>query len=178
MDMRSVAGFPGYFVSDDGRLWSTKGPSNQFRKHDAPLHELGSTSVAGHGYRSVRMRDASGVYRSHCIHELVAIAFLGPRPEGSEEIRHLDGDKLNNSASNLRWGTRRDNAADREAHGTHRHGSAHSNAKLNEALVVDIRRRIRAGERQKDIAKELGVNHATLSTANSGRTWAHVQEAS
>lgn len=45
------------------------------------------------------------------VHILVAEAFLGPRPGGMEECRHLDGDKLNNRADNLRWGTRPGNAS-------------------------------------------------------------------
>jgi hypothetical protein len=48
----------------------------------------------------------------------VAEAFHGPRPVGLE-VRHLDGDSLNNAASNLRYGTRTENLLDAVEHGTH-----------------------------------------------------------
>jgi phage FluMu protein Com len=53
------------------------------------------------------------------VHWLVARAFLGPRPDGME-IRHLDGDYQNCTASNLLYGTKSENALDAVQHGTHR----------------------------------------------------------
>lgn len=44
-------------------------------------------------------------------HSLVAEVFIGPRPPGLD-IRHLDGDKLNNHVSNLAYGTRTENMMD------------------------------------------------------------------
>lgn len=49
---------------------------------------------------------------------LVGEAFLGPRPDGLE-TRHLDGNPANNSARNLRYGTKSENAQDRVRHGHH-----------------------------------------------------------
>ena len=37
---------------------------------------------------------------------------------GDVDVRHLDGDKLNNAAENLCWGTRSENNLDAVAHGT------------------------------------------------------------
>ena len=42
---------------------------------------------------------------------LVAFAFIGPRPDGNV-VRHLDGNKDNNRADNLAYGTHQDNADD------------------------------------------------------------------
>lgn len=36
------------------------------------------------------------------IHRLVADAFI-PNPHGFDEVNHLDGNKSNNSVSNLEW---------------------------------------------------------------------------
>lgn len=44
------------------------------------------------------------------------MTFLGPRPSGME-VCHSDGNKLNCSAENLRYGTRSDNMIDRVDHG-------------------------------------------------------------
>lgn len=59
----------------------------------------------------------NGAMKHHKIHRLVAEAFHGPCPV-NQECRHLDGNPLNNVSSNLKWGTKKENAQDRMAHGT------------------------------------------------------------
>jgi hypothetical protein len=56
--------------------------------------------------------------RTVFVHQAVAAAFLGARPDGLV-VRHLDGNPSNNSLMNLRYGTSAENAYDRIAHGRH-----------------------------------------------------------
>ena len=49
-------------------------------------------------------------------HRLVALAWIGPQPEGME-VCHDDGDPTNNHVSNLRWDTHQANASDMVRHG-------------------------------------------------------------
>lgn len=51
------------------------------------------------------------------VHKLVCETFHGPKLEGME-VRHLNGDKTDNRAENLAWGTRSENNLDRQRHGT------------------------------------------------------------
>jgi len=46
------------------------------------------------------------------IHRLVGITFI-PNPEGKPFIDHIDRNKTNNVASNLRWATERENSLNR-----------------------------------------------------------------
>ena len=50
--------------------------------------------------------------------EMVCGAFHGLKPSGLE-VRHLDGDKLNNHDWNLTWGTRSENTLDQVRMGRH-----------------------------------------------------------
>lgn len=52
------------------------------------------------------------------VHHLVLEAFHGPRPVRTE-ARHLNGDRLDNRAVNLAWGTKSENCLDQVRHGTH-----------------------------------------------------------
>lgn len=68
-------------------------------------------------YRYVGLtRNGSG--RTRRVHQLVCVAFHG-EPEPGQEVRHQDGDSLNNCAENLCWGTRVENSLDMIRHGTH-----------------------------------------------------------
>lgn len=68
------------------------------------------------GYRTVGLHFAGKSTRA-TVHRLVLEAFVGKRPEGME-CCHGDGDRANNSLSNLRWDTNAANVADKVKHGT------------------------------------------------------------
>ena len=68
------------------------------------------------GYLFVRVTE-NGKRSRRYIHRLVCTAIHGNRPSPKHEVRHKDGYPTNNSASNLCWGTRKENAIDRSAHG-------------------------------------------------------------
>lgn len=88
-----------YEVSDLGRVRSHKRAATQgIRILSTPLDSSGRPSVCvdRHARR---------------VHNLVTLAFLGPRPDG-QETRHLDGDKTNNVLSNLAYGTPKQNMED------------------------------------------------------------------
>lgn len=61
--------------------------------------------LTGFGYYQVNIvpEDRSTYGRNESIHNLVAEAFIGPRPAQGYEVDHIDEDKLNNSPDNLRW---------------------------------------------------------------------------
>lgn len=67
------------------------------------------------------------------IHRLVCAAFHGPGPEG-QEVRHLNGNPVDNRAENLAWGTRAENVQDMIRHGRH-HMFGRTECKLGHPLV-------------------------------------------
>ena len=64
-----------------------------------------SHKKARHKYYSIRTR----TFGTKKVHRLVCEAFHGPAPVGSPVVIHLDENGLNNNASNLRWGTQKEN---------------------------------------------------------------------
>jgi len=91
-----------------------------------------------------------------------------------EEARHLDGNRLNNSLSNLAWGTSKENAKDRDMHGTTARGERVGNARLTEADVSRMRDLHRCQIGARKIARYLAINLATTKDVLKRRTWRHV----
>jgi group I intron endonuclease len=66
-------------------------------------------------------------------------------------------------------------AAHRQRIGTAQRGSANHGAKLSEAQVVEILRRLNCGERGRHLAAEFGIHESIVSEIKHGRRWCHVQ---
>lgn len=86
-----------YRIYNDGTVVSTFNNKNKTRK-----------PVCVHGYYYVTL-NKNGEERRFAIHRLVAEAFI-PNPENKPMVDHIDGDKSNNIASNLRWVTASENS--------------------------------------------------------------------
>lgn len=62
------------------------------------------------GYEKVSLsRGTKGNTNKHRVHRLVAQAFI-PNPNNLPQVNHKDGNKRNNSVSNLEWCTNAQNA--------------------------------------------------------------------
>lgn len=59
-------------------------------------------------YIKVTLRNSENKYRTYYLHQLVALLFV-ENPDGKPEVDHIDGNRLNNAASNLRWVTHQEN---------------------------------------------------------------------
>lgn len=163
--MRACPSFPGYSVSADGIVISSRR-----RRTPLVLRQTPGTK----GYMAVSVATLSG-FRSIGVHVLVADAFLGPKSSPKLQVRHLDGDHLNNCVSNLAWGTAKENAADRLRHGRYARGAKHHNAKMTEEQVHDLIERRRTGERVKSLALRFAVSVSTVEGIIYGKQWKHVK---
>jgi hypothetical protein len=66
------------------------------------------------------------------------------------------------------------NMDQRRAEGNYANGERHHGAKITEAIVRDVRRRVANGEKKLPIARELGIAHSTVRRIVSRQIWAHV----
>ena len=111
---RAIPDFVGYEVSETGEVRSSK--------RGAP--RLLRPAYNPQGYLVAYLWRDGRVHR-RTVHSLVAEVFIGPRPAG-HVVRHLDGSRDNNRASNLTYGTHSDNTWDSVIGGTHHHaGKTH-----------------------------------------------------
>jgi HNH endonuclease/NUMOD4 motif len=90
-EWRPVAEFEGYDVSSWGRIRSHKTGRPKFRRQARAADDSLQITFCEHGKNHTRLS-----------HLVVAAAFLGEKPEG-HRLAHLDGDRINNEVSNLRY---------------------------------------------------------------------------
>lgn len=162
----AIPGFPGYYVTSEGRVFSRLDWRGYGVREVTPVEGKG-------GYLKVRLRAPGGARVNRAVHRLVAESFLGPRPAGFQ-IRHLNGNHTDNRADNLAWGTAAENASDRDVHGTTAKGSRNGYARLSEGDIPHIRSLLRGGMSQREVARRYGVSQSAIYSINVGRTWSHV----
>jgi hypothetical protein len=106
------------------------------------------------------------------IHQLVAEAFIGPRPDGMV-VCHGAAGPLDNSAANLSYGTQAQNMADKRRDGTEQVGETHPRAKLSNEQVVEIRARA-ASTPLRQLAREFCVSQRTIQLIVRRKNWTHL----
>lgn len=178
---RDVPGFPGYRVSNYGRLKScltrrrVVGIKGSVSAMSDEWHLMATKGYGRSGHVLCRLRRETVLFHVG-LHRLVLMAFVGPCPEGME-CRHLDGNAGNNRLENLCWGTRSDNHKDAIRHGTMPQmgcGEKHANAKLKDAEVIEIKRCLSDGERTGQLARRFKVSPSTICGIRTGRRWGHI----
>jgi hypothetical protein len=94
---KPIPGFPKYKASNLGRIKS-------FKRKPIIIRQ----TINDRGY--LKMAIYSKKCGKYCVsaHQAVALAFC-ENPMNHKEVNHIDGDKLNNHASNLAWCSRSEN---------------------------------------------------------------------
>lgn len=152
--------FPLYLVSPAGQVFSLR--AGRFLK---PIR-MGE-------YLGLMITHASGDIVKRYVHRLVLEAVVGICPPGMQ-ARHLNGDRHDNSALNLAWGTKGQNEGDKIAHGTDPCGIRNGMAKLTWHQARRIREMVHAGTPQRRLAEQLGVSPMTISRVVRGESWREV----
>ncbi|MDQ0022898.1 hypothetical protein J2X90_000684 [Variovorax paradoxus] len=165
---KSVVGYEGFYeVSDEGRVRSLPRvvPSRGgFRLTKERILK----PIFISGYPAVALC-ANGKPKTRKIHQLVAAAFLEPKPSDLHVVRHWDGDEKNCRLSNLLWGTNLENSADAIRHGTAICGERVRQSKLRIEQVIQV---LADPRPNGEVAAELKVAMATIHRIRSGETWA------
>lgn len=168
---RDVPGYEGsYQVSDLGRVKSLPNA----RRFTELIMKQSAHKRSGHMIVNLtESRGGKWAQKTHWVHRLVLLAFVGPCPNGMEGC-HNDGNPKNNRLDNLRWDTPVGNATDRVAHGTHAIGAQNPRAKITEKQALEIKARIAAGETNESIAADYPLTTIGIKSIRNGYSWSHL----
>lgn len=103
---RDVPSVPGILVSSEGRM--------MYAPHRKPMPHGGMRSYGGEPTFGVWSKsDRRFIFvmngKSYKIARLIAEAFHGPPPFDDAVAMHMDENSANNRASNIQWGTQKEN---------------------------------------------------------------------
>lgn len=109
----------------------------------------------------------------------LALLLSGVEIPAGNQARHICDDPLCVNPAHLRVGSNQDNVNDREERGRgsrpDQAGSANSQAKVTESIVVEIRRLAEAGSSIAELARRFSVSPGCVGGIVKRRRWAHVE---
>ena len=120
------------------------------------------------------------------VHRLVADNFLKKPKEQQTIVAHLDHEKLNNKASNLKWMTREENYEHQQnspyvlkekQERKHRRKEASRATKLTVTKVMLLKKMLNQGKPVKQLVKQFKVSDTQIFRIKRGENWADIQAA-
>lgn len=143
---KTIDGYDRYEVSTDGqvRVLYSRGSSKKGKILKTKINRGGYLEVAL--YNNYKIKQVR-------IHRLLALAFL--KKSEYNLVLHCDGNKLNNSLDNLRWGNHSQNLLDRRKHGTVPRFHKRKKSNLNPELIEKVRK---SHLTYKEIANQFSIS--------------------
>lgn len=179
-EWRIVEGWPDYEVSSFGRVRRAIDFVQIHPKSGRPFVKFpAGLAIASfpdkRGYLRVNLR-RDGVASQVSVAVLVCTAFHGQPTAERRQAAHGDGNKTNNSPSNLRWASPMENSADRIAHGNSCRGERHPNKILSENDVNEIRKLLLTSSKTMvEIGQDFGITKHTVYAIKKGKNWGWFQ---
>lgn len=130
----------------------------------------GNKTRKGYGLFSTLPKPERGIRCAHVVSYELAGGLI---PDGMLVCHHCDNPRCVRP-EHLFLGTPADNSRDMVNKGRSAKGSRHSQAKLDESKVQEIRRLRGTGMHQKVIAEKFGVARTLVSRIVNRRIWTHI----
>lgn len=106
--LKPIKDFEGYFISEDGKVFSNLGKGNRRCGKTVAPYEI-KPRITRNGYLRVYCRQTStGKRKDLYIHRLVAEYFI-PNPNNKKQINHINCCRTDNRVANIEWCTSKEN---------------------------------------------------------------------
>lgn len=166
--IKPIPGYPGYYVSTHGKVYSDFIRGNGSRHGDTLKRK--SSVLRKNGYVKVDL-SVGGIKVTRNIHKLVAITHI-PNPLKLPLINHRDFIKSHNYVDNLEWCTQKHNIEYNVIHGHTTMGIKNAMAKLTEEKVREIREYHESHKvTYQTLSKMYGINYHRISKIIRGKLW-------
>lgn len=140
----SMIGCSKYYATIDGRIFGTRNMTYL------------SPRISHDGYELVHLFNDKGDYQPWRVSRIIATAFI-ENPEHKDTVDHIDGNRRNNHASNLRWMWMFENDDQRRF----KHG-------IPTEKIREICRYLESGMGQTEAAKRAGVGRHVVKDLQYG----------
>jgi hypothetical protein len=160
--MYHIKGFNNYLLTEDFEIYSLASERNL------------TPRLNRDGYKEVYLKPSK--YHKKVmigIHQIVCLVFYGECPSGME-IRHLDGDKLNNHKDNLKYGTRKENVEDSVKHGSFKNRD--NRKKFTDSQVREIRDKLSNGGTIYRLHKDYKVSRYCIRNIKNNVSYKYVHD--
>jgi hypothetical protein len=162
IEWKPISSSDGYEVSSDGQIRSYFVMGSRSKRRATPT--LLKQRFASNGYAIIDLKRLNRSKSSYLVHRLVAEAFLD-NPNGLPHVNHRNGNKLDNSVSNLEWCTPLDNVR-------HQIDVLGQSMRRNHKLTLEQASEIKGAEGNIYLtAARYGVSAATVSRIKNGLIW-------
>lgn len=172
---KKISGYDFYLVSDSGKIKSeTRIVTKKNGLQQKVQSRIMKPKISKHGYFRIGLVDKNGKQKFYQLHRLVLITFAG-LDEVKTQVNHIDGNKSNNSLSNLEWVTSSENQRHAHLIGLKsQKGEKHAQSRLTEKQVLEIRESLLNGVKQKILAEKYGVIRSYISEIKTKKAWSHI----
>lgn len=168
---KEIDGFNGYYVSNLGRVKSTKQNKNIILKNRTITPNKNNKYYLP--YQQVVLY-LDGKQNTKMIHRLVAEAFI-LNIDNKPQVHHIDNNVKNNNVNNLEWCTPSENVNYTLGYRKENRGVDNNKSKLNEEDVIKIRYLYSNGNiTQRELAKMFNVTQPNIKEIVNFRTWKHL----
>lgn len=145
--MKRIKGFEKYYIDRMGNVYSKT-------KRIIKVHKNRQRRAI------VFLRDKNGNPKVKSLSRLVANAFIA-NPHSYPCVLHNDNNPLNNTFTNLRWGTQRQNIKQMDQQGRRKNNPCIRASKYTIEICINILNLRLKGQSINTIGKELGIKNLT-----------------
>ncbi len=141
--------FPNYLFSNTGKI------------HSLYVNRVMKLHPDGSGYLHTGLVDKKGERKTKKVHRLVAELFI-KNAKKKPCVNHINGNKENNRVENLEWCTYSENNNHAYNLRLNHSGQDHTNSKLKNKDIQEIKAERKKGTKFKEIAKRFKVSTTTI----------------